>query len=394
MNSGKDTDIKGSKVSGDKVKVDAGENLNLESLQDKETYDEKNSSAGGTIGVGTFNASASKGKINSDYESVTKQAEIHAGQGGFDIEVGKNTDLKGAVISSDATPDKNKVSTDTLTFSNMENRAKYNSSNTGRSYNTDPKAKLNEQGFIPTANMPVSGDADSTTKSAISPGTIEIRSNPSQDISGLSRDTTNSLNALGKIFDKETVKERQELAGLFGQVAFEEIHKLSVKNGWKDGDPQKVALHALVGGIMSELTGSGFTAGAEGAGFNELVQKELSKITDPALRQWASYIISSSTGTAGRVAALYGTKYNDLWESTKQWAVQASVDSAAAFAAYNTAIAAGLSPSEASFAVITTGAVLSISDNEYNWSAAIVKYCTELKFDKDEEDPIQRNRAF
>ncbi len=49
MNSGKDTDIKGSKVSGDKVKVDAGENLNLESLQDKETYDEKNSSAGGVM---------------------------------------------------------------------------------------------------------------------------------------------------------------------------------------------------------------------------------------------------------------------------------------------------------------------------------------------------------
>lgn len=30
------------------------------------------------------------------------------------------------------------------------------------------------------------------------------------------------------------------------------------KNGWKDGD----TLHALVGGIMSKLTGNGFLAGA------------------------------------------------------------------------------------------------------------------------------------
>ncbi len=334
MNSGKDTNIDGSQVKGDKIVADIKGDLNIASKQDTDNYTENNKSTGfgfstekvggkplepgqqGPINKTTtttnVTGSSSKGETDSTYASVTDQAGIFAGKDGFDINVGKNTDLKGAVISSDATPDKNKISTDTLTFSNMENRAKYNSSNTGRSYNTDPKAKLNEQGFIPTASMPVSGDASSTTKSAISLGKIEVKSNPNQDISGLSRDTTNSLNALGKIFDKQTVKERQELAGLFGQVAFEEIHKLSVKNGWKDGDPQKVALHALVGGIMSELTGSGFIAGAEGAGFNELVQKELSKITDPALRQWASYIIGSATGTTGRIVALYGTKYNDL----------------------------------------------------------------------------------
>lgn len=37
------------------------------------------------------------------------------------------------------------------------------------------------------------------------------------------------------------------------------------KNGWKDGDTEKDALHALVGGVMSELTNSGFLAGASGA---------------------------------------------------------------------------------------------------------------------------------
>ena len=316
IKSGADTNITGSQVKGDTVVADIDGNLNITSKQDTDNYTAKNQSSGfgfSTGPKGGVTGSVSKGKTDSTYASVTEQAGIYAGKDGFDITVGKNTDLKGTVIASDATPDKNKISTDTLTYSDIQNKAEYDSSSYGVSVNTKPDAKYNQQGVTPNIGVPVSGDADSTTKSAISPGTIEIRSNPNQDISGLSRDTTNSLNALGKIFDKQTVKERQELAGLFGQMAFEEIHKISEKNGWNDGDPQKVALHALVGGIMSELTGSGFSSGAVGAGFSEIIQKELSKITDPALRQWASYIISTSvTGTVGGITALYGTKYNDV----------------------------------------------------------------------------------
>ena len=56
--------------------------------------------------------------------------------------------------------------------------------------------------------MPVKGDASSTTKAAVAAGTIDIRDNPTQDISALSRDTANSLNELGKIFE-ETWLESQ-----------------------------------------------------------------------------------------------------------------------------------------------------------------------------------------
>jgi len=315
ITSEKDTKVIGAKIQGETVKMDVTNNLNIASEQDIDNYDSKNTSAGGKIGTGGMGTklSANQGKINSTYESVTEQTEIHAGKGGFNIEVGKNTDLKGAVISSDATPDKNKISTDTLTYSNIANKADYSASSTGISYSAGSGVEKKDKGLTPNIGTPAKGDASSTTKSAVADGTIEVRSNPNQDLSGLSRDTTNSLNALGKIFDKQTVEERQELVGLFGQLAFEEIHKLSIDKGWKDGDPQKVALHTLIGGIMSELAGSGFSAGAEGAGFNEAIQKQLSNITDPALRQWASYIISSAvTGTVGGIAGLYGTKYNDL----------------------------------------------------------------------------------
>nr|WP_315410800.1 hypothetical protein [uncultured Selenomonas sp.] len=49
--------------------------------------------------------------------------------------------------------------------------------------------------------MPAKGDANSTTTSAVAPGTIEIRENPAQDISALSRDTANSLNILSRRYE-------------------------------------------------------------------------------------------------------------------------------------------------------------------------------------------------
>ena len=118
--SAKDTNIKGGKLSGEKVTGNVGGDL-IESKQDKNSYEEKNSSAGFGIGmpvgdkdsankIGIF-GSAGKSDVDSKYESVTDQSGIYAGTEGFDINVGENTDLKGGIISSEAEKDKNKIST-------------------------------------------------------------------------------------------------------------------------------------------------------------------------------------------------------------------------------------------------------------------------------------------
>ena len=116
--SGEDTNIEGSKAGGDKVIMNTGRDLSIKSLQDTDDYSEQSHSAGIAAATGGIAASADKGKINSDYQSTADQSGIYAGKGGFNINVGKNTDLKGAVIDSDAAPDKNKLGTDTL-YSNM-----------------------------------------------------------------------------------------------------------------------------------------------------------------------------------------------------------------------------------------------------------------------------------
>ncbi|SEP27465.1 two-partner secretion domain-containing protein [Propionispora vibrioides] len=357
IESGEDTNLKGAQVKGKTVNVKADGDLNLESLQDEDNYKETNKSAGATINFGAGGVSgigsASKGKINSEYQSVTEQTGIYAGEGGFDIQVGQNTDLKGAVISSEATPDKNKLSTDTLTYSDIENHADYSASSVGVNLDTrkyskdDPNYK--NQGLTPDIGVPAKGSANSTTKSAIASGTVDVRSNPNQDISSLNRDTTNVVNTLGKIFDKKSVQEKQELSKLFGELAYEEVHKISDRakeaaqnelnkaqadanstpeqlaalqakvDSWDTGGSNKTALHALVGGIMSDLGGNSFASGAAGAGVNEAVQKELSKITEPDLHQWASVLVGTAAaktiggnGQSGASTGASGTKNNEL----------------------------------------------------------------------------------
>ena len=324
--SGKDTNIKGGKLSGEKVTGSVGGDLNIESKQDSNNYKESNKSVGVSVGLGSNKAvsgSASVGKIDSNYNSVTDQSGIYAGKEGFEINVGENTDLKGGIISSEAEKDKNKISTGTLTFEDIENKADYKAGGAGIKVNKNNDADYNEKGITPDIGMPASGEAESTTKATISKGTIEIRDkkNQKQDINKLNRDTQNSLNKLGEIFDKTKVEERQELANLFGELAYNEIHKLAERNNWQEGCAEKNALHALVGGIMSELTGNGFLAGASASTVNEMVQKKLSEQFEgePDKHQWASAIIGgvvsqlvAGKAQAGSSTAASGTKNNKL----------------------------------------------------------------------------------
>ena len=346
--SGKDTNIKGGKLSGEKITGNVGGDFNIESKQDKNSYKEKNSSAGFGVGIdlsgknkkdaiattdkkdkvsnanktGIF-GSATKSNVDSNYESVTDQSGIYAGKEGFDIRVEANTDLKGGIISSTADADKNKLSTGTLTFEDIQNKADYKAGSIGINVDTSKNAKKKDAGVTPNIGVGTKDNAESVTKATVSEGEIEIRDkgNQKQDLKDLNRDTQNSLNKLGEIFDKTKVEERQELAGLFGEIAYKAVGDLAIKNGWQEGSAEKNALHALVGGIMSELTNSGFLAGASGAMINEMIQDKLSDMfkDNPAMHQWASALIggvvsqvAADTAQMGAANASSGTKNNYL----------------------------------------------------------------------------------
>ena len=65
-----------------------------------------------------------------------------------------------------------------------------------------------------------------------------------------------------------------------------------------DGSGRKIAVHAIIGGIMSQITGAGFASGAIGAGPNEALINAV-KGNDPGTAQIISAIIGA---TAAKVA--------------------------------------------------------------------------------------------
>jgi filamentous hemagglutinin len=143
VTSGGDTTLKGALIDGKSVQAYVGGDLNIESLQDRSTYESKQKTAGISASIcippfctGTSSVSGNVGKSNStgEYLSVVEQSGIKAGDGGFQITVGSNTDLKGGIISStDAaiTDGRNFLDTGTLTTSDLVNKSDANASSSG-----------------------------------------------------------------------------------------------------------------------------------------------------------------------------------------------------------------------------------------------------------------------
>ena len=302
--SGKDTNIKGGKLSGEKVTSNVGGDLNIESKQDKNSYEEKNSSAGFGIGmpvgdkdsankIGIF-GSAGKSNVDSKYESVTDQSGIYTGKEGFDINVEGNTDIKGGIISSEAEKDKNKISTGTLTYEDIQNKAEYEAGSIGVNVDTSKDAEHKDAGVTPNIGVGAKDDAESTTKATVSEGEIEIRDkeNQKQDLAGLNRDTKNSLNKLGEIFDKTKVQEKQEFAGMFQEIAHNYIGDLT----GKISKEEKAFLNSFVDGLIAQWNSGDFLAGASGTALLESMQSAISEIDDPALKQIAAGALGAIAG--------------------------------------------------------------------------------------------------
>ena len=329
--SGKDTHISGSKVIGKSVTANVGGNLSIESLQDIKTYVGESSNKGFSVStnagsLSNVSMSSSKGKMKSDYASVTDQAGIYAGDGGFVINTAEKTSLVGAVIDSAADSNKNKLSTKSLDVKDVENTAEYTSRNLGMSYNhvgnfknlskAGKDAVWNTLGTLPNLLPDSSKSSSSTTKSAISNGTIEVR-DANFNMQTLSRDTNTSLNKLDEIFDKKKIEERQELSKLFAKEAFGQLHNWNPTS--KEGKAAKAAAHGIVAEVSSRMAGnnpgSGFYAGAT----NEALIGEIQKIAKekPDVAQTLSALLGAAvngslgySSVTGAAEAQYGTKWN------------------------------------------------------------------------------------
>lgn len=330
----KNTTITGSEMAGGKVTGYVGGNLSIETKQDKKIYEGKNSSTGLSVNYGVKNGKtsasggASKDTIHSNYESATDQAGIRAGSEGFDVTVKNNTHLKGGVIDSNASKDKNTLITGTLTWKDTANKADYKAGGIGVSYfPNDKSSELNQRGLTPNLTPTVKDKANSTTKSAVAEGTIHItnQEQQKQDIANLNRNTKNSLNQLQEIFDKTKVEERQELVGMLEKYGNQAIHRYAESKGWKDGSTEKMLLHGAFGALMGDMAGGSFTSGALAGSVNEYVMGYLTKSKGeewvqkhPDTVQWLSAGVGAAIGNLSKdvltntMVSLNAAKWNYL----------------------------------------------------------------------------------
>ncbi|WP_458789111.1 hemagglutinin repeat-containing protein [Dyella jiangningensis] len=320
--SGGDTTLQGAQAKGNTVLANIGGNLNIISEQDTDDYASKQQQASGklVVGVGASGSgSYNQSKVDSHYASVTTVSGIGAGDGGFNIHVNGNTDLKGGVIASTADPSKNLLDTGSLTFSNIENKANYSASSVGVSGGSAGSG----MSVSPSVGIPQSDDSHSSIKAGIAGGTIITR-NGDTDLSGLDRTANLNQAGLKPIFDLQKVQEQQEMGQVAGYVGFRAAGDIAGKMGWAEGSPERTILHGVVGAAVAALGGGDALSGGAGAAANQAAIPAMAQyLADhgytPGSAEFATMLQLGSAAIGGAVAggtgaatALDGTKYNYL----------------------------------------------------------------------------------
>lgn len=162
ISSGRNLTLNGATIEGNRVKADVGGDLNITTLQDVSVGQSRQSSSGFGVSlcippicygaVATVSANSAGAKADGVFISPAVQSGIKAGDGGFDVNVKGNTNLRGAVIeSTQAAIDASKNSFSTggvLTMTDLQNV----SQSSGSSYSVGAAASV---GVTTDPNAPV-----------------------------------------------------------------------------------------------------------------------------------------------------------------------------------------------------------------------------------------------
>jgi filamentous hemagglutinin len=352
IKSGGDTNVIGAVVEANRIKADIGGSLKVESLQDTSTFTSSQKSANASISVpitgGSFGGSvgASKSHVDSNFQSVGQQSGLKAANGGFQVDVAKNTALVGAVIAStQGAVDNNKNTFTTggsLTITDIQNTASFKGKAVGVSLGVGSALGKSGAGV-----GSLSGNASSTSSAGISgiAGNTAVRSGDAET-------------GLKPIFDADKVQKDidaqvkitmafgQQASKTIGDYATNQLKEATLKKEqalletdpvkraelikqandaesvWGEGKPGRAALHGIVGALTGGLGGAiGSTAASMGmpilsAQIDELPISESAK---QALNQIAVLALLSSNASAA--AAGLNTDANNRAAHAKETAL-------------------------------------------------------------------------
>ncbi|WP_432507800.1 hemagglutinin repeat-containing protein [Haemophilus influenzae] len=267
IKTGKDANFKGAVVKTDRLEADIQGNLNLESRQDSNHYDSKQTQAGAGFSVAIYgsgssasaNYSQNKAKVN--YAQVEEQTGFHVGKGGMDVKVVGNTHLAGSVIDSEAAQDKNHLKIKSLTHTDIENRSEIEVKSVSAGLSTDMAQNAkNAMAAAVSALGNKHESATSQTQSAIG-SNIQINTETPENLTALSRDTKNANHKV-KAFDLQEIKEQQEAAQVAGELFSKITGDVAKAFEFEDGSKEKIAMHALAGALAAKMSGGNVATGA------------------------------------------------------------------------------------------------------------------------------------
>ncbi|MBP4134355.1 hemagglutinin repeat-containing protein, partial [Gallibacterium anatis] len=248
--SGQDMSLKGGVVTGNKVAVEVGNNFIIESRQDSQQYESKQTQAGVSAAVAIYgsgsnasvNGSLTQGKLN--YAQVATQSGLHAGEAGLTVNVAGNTHLKGGIVDSQASQEKNHFTTGSLTAENIKNYSEANVESMGGGLSTDPTQNI-ANGFV--AGLSALGNInkqDSTTTHSAIGSNINLTTQQGDIPTALARDTKAANEQVEKT-EIADLKTRQEMAQVIGEIANNGI-TIVLKPKLDEAERQKAEAEAIL----------------------------------------------------------------------------------------------------------------------------------------------------
>nr|WP_258079545.1 VENN motif pre-toxin domain-containing protein [Xanthomonas arboricola] len=249
-----DTTLRGAVVKGDRIDVQAGGDLTIESLQDKLDIQSKESSVGGRVQISAGTAwdvsgYASGAKANGNYQGVVKQSGLFAGSGGYHVTAG-NVNLIGDAIASTNTV-ASELTADSLTFTDLKNQMDYSaasgsisggfgstgnqtdangnpiertageqSRDIGNNIANGNYGKANTGSFMPGVPMSESGSDTSYTRATLTEGNIKIGGKTTTAAAtGINTDASAAHEAVATLPDvRKILGEQQAMATATGTV--------------------------------------------------------------------------------------------------------------------------------------------------------------------------------
>ena len=223
--SGEHTHLQGT-LSAPEVNITTGGDLHIESVQDfsEQHYESEQTGFSASYNIvgagGGASVSHNSTNISGSMANVAEQAGVHAGDGGFHINVGGHTELTGATLTGSG---ENELTTESLGFTDLQNHSDFEGSST----QLNAGLGINAEDLRPQGGPPVivneDKDENGSTQSAISPADITLtgeQDNGEAIIQTLTdRDPEASHQGVNELYDQESFLQHVEAVQLLSQEA-------------------------------------------------------------------------------------------------------------------------------------------------------------------------------